>query len=61
MIPGFSPVPFDERRLTGLVGRVLTVFADVCEWACGHLQELAYHCRRCPECGRSRYYGSACR
>lgn len=41
--------------------RFLTMLGRLCAWLAGVLEEWSRHLIRCPDCGRSRYYGRACK
>jgi len=41
--------------------KMLNALAACCEWLADLLTEASRHLKRCPECGRSRFYGAACK
>ena len=46
-------------------GRLLVAasnrLARLCQWLAELLTEAERHLNRCPDCGRSRWYGRACK
>ena len=40
---------------------LLTPLGRVCRWLADVLEEWSHVLIRCPDCGRSRYYGKACK
>lgn len=44
-----------------MIYAVLERLANGCDWVAEQFTEAARRLRYCPDCGRNRFYGEACR